>query len=68
MYKLPIITADGNTTVEMVFFGDVGRDVVGKLADQVLESFLASSSVMPAEIMALVGRKYIVEVTVSVFF
>uniref|UniRef100_A0A453M6N4 Uncharacterized protein n=1 Tax=Aegilops tauschii subsp. strangulata TaxID=200361 RepID=A0A453M6N4_AEGTS len=49
----------------MVFFGDVDRDVVGRPADQVLESFLANSSVMPAKIMALVGRKYIVEVTVS---
>ncbi|KAF7075546.1 hypothetical protein CFC21_080318 [Triticum aestivum] len=64
-YKLPIIAADGNATVEMVFFGDVDRDVVGRPADQVLESFLANSSVMPAKIMTLVGRKYIVEVTVS---
>lgn len=66
-YKIPIIAADDNVTVEMVLFGDVGRDMVGRPADALLTTFLASNSPMPPEIMALVGRKYVVEVTVSRF-
>lgn len=49
----------------MVLFGDVGRDMVGRPADALLNSFLGSILIMPPDIMALVGGKYVVEVTVS---
>lgn len=64
-FKIPIILADDNATVEMVLFGDVGRDMVGRPADALLNNLLARSLIMPSDIMPLVGRKYVVEVTVS---
>lgn len=65
MYKIPILTADGEHVVEMVFFGDIAKDLIGKSADVVLSEFVPGNSAMPREIEGLVGRNYVVEVDVS---
>lgn len=51
----------------MVFLGDVAGDLIGKPTDILIAEFLDNNAAMPPKISRLVGRWYVVEVTVSRF-
>lgn len=64
-YKLMVAGADKNASIELVFFGDTARDLIGKQEDVLLAESYASQLDVPSEISALVGRNYVVDVTLS---
>jgi replication factor A1 len=66
-FRVPIIASGDDSSVEMVFFGDIARDLVGKPVDVLLAESSSPLSVVPDEISALIGRTYVVDVVVSRF-
>jgi hypothetical protein len=48
---------DGEAVINMVFFGDVATDLIGKPPDVLINEFLASNEVLPSDISRLVGRR-----------
>ncbi|PNT63610.1 hypothetical protein BRADI_4g18320v3 [Brachypodium distachyon] len=64
-YKLIVVAAEKESTVEMVFFGDVARDLIGKPAIDLVATSHETAFAVPKELLDLVGRKYIVDVAVS---
>lgn len=66
-YKLSVRAGDDEVVVDMIFFGDIATDLLGKPVDVLIVEFLDSSALMPPEIERLVRRRYVVEVTVFLF-
>lgn len=66
-YRVPIVASGDGASVEMVFFGDIARDLIGKPVDVLLAESCALVSAVPDEITGLVGRSYVVDLAVSRF-
>ncbi|KAM0865940.1 hypothetical protein ACQ4PT_042946 [Festuca glaucescens] len=64
-FCLPVVASGDGASVEMVFFGDVARDLVGKPAEVLVAENCSLISNVPAEIASLTGRSYVVDVSVS---
>ncbi|XP_047043815.1 uncharacterized protein LOC124648024 [Lolium rigidum] len=64
-FCLPLVASGDEVSVEMVFFGDVARDLVGKPAEVLVAENCSLISNVPAEIASLTGRSYAVDVCVS---
>ena len=63
-YKLSLVSGD-ELSVDMVFFGDIARDLLGKAADVLLAENYSLISTGPSEIGGLAGKSYVVDVVVS---
>ena len=64
-YQISVIVSGDKASVDMVFFGDIGRDLIGKPVDVLIAENCDLLSAVSAEISALVGRIYVVDVAVS---
>jgi hypothetical protein len=59
------VASGDDKSVEMIFFGYLARDLVGKPADVLVAENNGFLGTVPAEIDALIGRSYVVDVIVS---
>jgi hypothetical protein len=66
-YRIPIITSGDEASVQMVLFGDMAHDLIGKPVDVLLSENCALLSAVPDEISGLIGRDYLVDVAVSCY-
>jgi replication factor A1 len=59
------VASGDDKSVEMIFFGYLARDLVGKPADVLVAENNGFLGTVPAEIDALIGRSYVIDVIVS---
>jgi hypothetical protein len=60
-----VVASGDDKSVEMIFFGDLARDLVGKPADVLVAKNSGFLATVPVEIDALIRRSYVVDVIVS---
>jgi hypothetical protein len=66
-YKLAVKSADEESVVDIVLFGNIAKDFIGKPADILVNQFLMSNVIIPLDNVKLTRKSYVVEVALSCF-